>query len=529
MRRRITARGREGKTLETDAFAPDIELDTIRLVEHEVLMNPDLIDDLPENPEPERFWECYVHAQDAYERARRDREERDPMAVKTGVEGALDSVWWFGDQASRRARHKSMERVLVNFTLPDRCGIVAEAAQALAAVGANVQGGRMTIIGGNLIMTLLLSGRESARQAQATFDKALRNTCGNDASSTLAVVPLAAANADYPLPGSTFWHLVARQQEGADLLTGVTEILAEDAAIVSLTSTHVDGDEHLVDLTFALAPQRGTDPTRKAQRLREQVQENVGDAQVTLTPVGPPSSATDRGRTTPVSRALVLTIVGRAEPGFVDRSLAAVKAETGLSAIYASSMVVLEGISALTIILPPERTDQLREATGSPSHFEQAIAAKILDRQKHPHLVRLHVPPKSSKASKATMTVEPSPTHVVELQVVEQPRVLARAAQVLADNKANIIWLTSHVLEPRVGETWSRCAITLHVVIPDEHEQPGTRGKQKKRAKGKQTAGDPVGRRPVDAIDAGLKSLAAREGWDRIWLRPWTLVTTDDD
>ncbi len=520
MRRRIAPRGYT--TLETDAIAPDIELDTIRLVERELLMDTDLIGDLPENPEPERFWECYLDAQDAYGRARRDRERHDPVALKAGVERALDSVWWFGDQASRRARHKSMERVLVNFTLPDRRGIVAETAQALAAVGANVQGGRMTIIGGSLIMTLLLSGRESARQAQATFDKALRKACGSDLSSTLAVVQLAAANADYPLPGSTFWHLVARQQEGADLLTGVTGILVDDAAIVSLTSTQVDGDEHLVDLTFALAPQRGTDPTRRAQQLREQVQANVGDAQVTLTPVGPPSSATDRGRTTPVGSTLVLTIVGRAEPGFVDRSLTAVKAETGLSSIYASSMVVLEGISVLTIILPPERTDQLREATSSPSRFEHAIAAKILDGQKNPHLVRLHMPPKSPK-TKATKKVEPSPTHVVEIQVVEQPRVLARTAQVLADNKANIIWLTSHVLEPRVGETWSRCAITLHVVIPDEREQAGKSGKQRKRSK------NSVGRRPVDAIDAGLKSLAAREGWDRIGLRPWTLATTDDD
>ena len=87
-------------------------------------------------------------------------------------------------------------------------------------------------------------------------------------------------------------------------------------------------------------------------------------------------------------------------------------------------------------------------------------------------------------------------THELSLEVPEQSRVVMKVAHLLAEFKVNITWFVSHVREPTVGERWPICDIHMHLHI-----------KPKK----------------YEAVDAALRSLAEREGWEDIHLEKWSV------
>ena len=182
-------------------------------------------------------------------------------------------------------------------------------------------------------------------------------------------------------------------------------------------------------------------------------------------------------------------------------------------------MAILEGISVLTLVLSRSDTSH-RPAEELEAEFEKKLENALEAAGHRAPVTRLRILSETNWAGRdpdrrasgrsaedsasAAAEVGPArerPTHELRLDVVEQPWVIAKVARVLARLEVNITWLVSHVLEPVVGQNWPRCAVEMHIHVPE-------------------TALSDVG--------PALRSLADSEGWGAITLRPWSLTAGRD-
>ena len=482
-----------------EIVSPAHEFDTLLALDQEEWISASLA--TIENLTDVNFADEYRKAREAYRAYRRDHaidEER--------VASLLDQARLFGYQASVRARQVSSQRVVVSFSARDRLGIVAEASQALAAASGNVEGAYMSVVAEQLLMTFLLSAPapRTAEECAREFSQALAKIGYENA----AIVPLEAEDSDWPRPGSSFWHLTARQVGTSDLIIPMTETIAEcGIPVLALSSWEeqplsADGDiAKVVDLNLAIAPHPRADPVQAILELKAKINDRLRHAQISYSPVALPTRFQPIGRVIEADEdSLVLTLLGHAEPGLVCATLKSVSNLMGPTHdLRGSTMAVLEGVTAFTMVLAPRPGHDGTEVIAG--DIETRIVTDLRSQNFAPRVARLHRSSGDRRPEAGDRaTASGSPTHELAIQVAEQPWVLARVSRVLASTNVNINWLVSYVLEPLIGEPVPRCAMEMQIAIPPDR---------------------------VNEVERELRSLAATPGWNRVVLRDW-MVRSDD-
>ncbi|WFE26275.1 ACT domain-containing protein [Solwaraspora sp. WMMD791] len=165
-----------------------------------------------------------------------------------------------------------MNEIAITVIGRDRPGIVADVAEALAGLGANLTDSTMTRLRGHFAMTLVCTG-----PAGSDVDAALRGLTADDQLlATVRPVP-----ADNQLPSAGEPYLVS--VHGADrlgIVAAVTRVVAEAGGNVTDLTTRLTGPLYVlvaeVELPVGTAPEVG-------RRLAETGREL--DVEVTLRPV----------------------------------------------------------------------------------------------------------------------------------------------------------------------------------------------------------------------------------------------------
>ena len=239
-----------------DIIAPRQEFDTLAALDQEAWVQAALDRRRAElkDMSPEELLAAYKTALDEYR-----AQPRAAGADETRIAELLQDVELFGAQASAGARQPSATRVVVSFSCPDRPGIVAAAAVAMAEAGGNIEAAFMSVVARQLVMAFLVSGQ--AADDPADLQERLESSLSDLGQVSLAVVPMEADEVEWPRPRSTYWHLSARFSGDARLLLTATEVIADAGLPVLALSSWLEGsltghgeDVQVVDLNFAVSP-----------------------------------------------------------------------------------------------------------------------------------------------------------------------------------------------------------------------------------------------------------------------------------
>lgn len=465
-------------------LAPAQEFDATAALEREVLLHRGLEDRPGETPS--QYLVRYRAARKNYERAPEHLAAEEYRAV-------LDEFALFGAQASARARKGTSDRFVANFTCPDRPGVLAAVAGALAANGANIQGALMSVVARQVATTIVASGDLNAADIEQELAKAL-SFCDSNAKPTVVRRPPEAV--DWPKPGSTLWHLTVRTPERFDVVERVSrQIWLAGLPLVALSTwieTPIEGGLSVcvVDLNFAVAVGIASDLNASAiaEAVGQAVTNELPRSTVALAPVDWPTRGRPLGAVVAAQTAgFVMTVVGHAEPGFVYhvvRALGNASAREDMR-LLGATMAVLEGFSVFTLVVThgPNEVDAETIRSG--------VEKSLMDALGQAPVAQIH-----ELDTTAGFGLD-SPTHELRVQVLERAGVLSSIAQVLKDANVNIVWMVSYVLEPLIGQSWRRCSVELHLAFPDDES--------------------------MNLVSGRLRSLEDAEGFESVVLRPWSV------
>jgi glycine cleavage system regulatory protein len=505
-----------------DIVAPRQEIDTLSLLHEEASIQRRLDGaELTAGNFLDKYREARNHyreksqarawGQELTESEQTESQETEPTWTARLAQG----VAVFGAQASIRARRQSRSRSVLICSCADRSGVLAALSEAVADEGGNILSAFMSAVAGHLVTALLLSGSsidpETAQQrvsdqTQQQPDDDVRIVC----------TPLKTNDVYWARPGSGCWHASARFRGDASLLLALTGAIHEHEIPLVAASSWLEADAEtnddrvqVVDLNFAVnAGPRGED-LRVIRDIEAKVTESRPGVQLNIVPVTWPTRSWSHDHAKrPNSRVAVMTVVGHARPGFVHDTLRTlIDGVEAVVEIRSVSMALLEGASVLTIMFTRSRQSRLRDV-------DQQIRTKLTSTlagsdQSAPIAVQIVKAAKTNDdGQRSKGETHPSrasgpdwPTHELSIVAVEQPRVVAKVARLLAGSNVNIIWFVSHVLDPMVGERWPMYAIQMHIHVP-----PDLR----------------------DEVGARLRTLADTERWEDVSMREWSLADGAD-
>lgn len=471
-----------------DLDAPRQEINTLSLLYEEASIQ-ELLAFAPDGSSslrPDTFLDAYRKAR---EDSRNGRQSLTPSVSETAR--LTQDVSLFGAKAAARARHPSRIRGLLSCICPDRVGVLAELSKLIASEGGNIEGAVMAIVAGHLVSVFVVSGiREEMKRVPDDL--------------TVQFMELKAEDVDWPRPGSTAWQAKAALRGDAELLLELTaQIAALQLPLMTLASSRGPDPEsksgalETVELSFAVAPDPTGDELETIRRLEDAVADRLPKVQLDIVPATWPTPYRSQERGSGQrQRDLVMTVVGHAQPGFVNRVIRTVVEIPAVVELRGSSMAILEGMTVLTLVLR-------RDKPSSPSDVERQIRRQVTralmtayPKTEPPQIQIVHGT--TSSPPETSGVIDPSkPTHELRLQVVEQPGVIAKVSALLARREVNITWFVTQVGEPVVGERWPTCDIQMQLNMPEDKE---------------------------GEVSAELRSLSQREGWAQASLREWSLA-----
>jgi predicted amino acid-binding ACT domain protein len=505
-----------------DVVAPRQEIDTLSLLLEEAAIQKALDEASKDEITEESFLELY--------RAARDR-HRTHGSVGFGEKKAEDltqALALFGAQASIRARRQTQERTILICNCPDKPGILAALSEAIADEGGNIMGAFMSVVGEHLVTAFLLSGLgasgikpDAAKRRLIEIAKRHRGQPPEPEEIRIVSTPMKLDDGEYwARPGASWRHASARYRGEASLLRELTEAIAKrDLPLIALSSwreTDVEsGGESIqvVDLNLAVSSAHREGESKIVRGLEAELKKSFPEIQLDIVPVRWPTRYRSHGSDeTHRAREAAVTIVGQARPGFVHYSVRALEDIPSVVKIRGSSMAILEGISVLTVVFTYGDRFSFDE-------IQQQVKGRLsaeLTNQKHVRPIAVQVGETDASRIKQWRPEWPRrrgddgpriadafavggmhwPTHELSIQAIEQPRVVAKVARLLATFNVNITWFMSAVLDPVVGEHWPICAIRMHLHVSREH---------------------------AVEIDRRLRSLADAEGWREAYLRDWSI------
>jgi glycine cleavage system regulatory protein len=474
-----------------DIVAPRQEINTLAL-----LYEQEEIDKkLPAELSPKQFLEEYRKARDAY---------RDGPGSPSNPELTAEltqRVELFGAKASAHARREPGNRWMLTCIGPDRPGVLASLAEMIAAEGGNIEGAVMSIVAGHLVTVFFVAAADLGTPEP---------TVEGYPDLIVNCTAMEPADADWPRPGSTWWHARARGRADASLLLTFPGALAKrNFPLIRMSSWHEPGstpdqpDVEIVDLNFAIAQDPSRNDLLTRREIESEVKEKVAEAQIDMLPARWPTqhrAEGEVGRTR--DQDMVMTVVGHAEPGFVHTVLTTLMEDVGgVVDIRGSSMAILDGMTVLTVVFRRAQETAVEELK---SQVKKQVAHSLRTSDRGVPLTPIQLatiePSKPKKGKKKKQGDSQSDihtsTHELSLEVPEQSRVVMKVAQLLAEFGVNITWFVSHVREPTVGERWPICDIHMHL-----HIKP----------------------RKYEEVDSALRSLAEREGWEDIRIEKWSV------
>lgn len=386
----------------------------------------------------------------------------------------------FGEQAAVLARRSGRQRSVLVYVGPDSPGVAAKIAGPVAASQFNVEAATMAVIC-NLVTTAMVVSAPRSPDAvskcagivpdavvdtAALLEREIRLGFAEEGGSTLSVLPRPAIpEIIWPRPGSTVWHLRATTGSTNDVIV-VTREIAERGLALLTYSTWIEAKAQVIDLTLALPPDAGNDLSDAGEillGLQNSLEAYLGRGSVSVSPADRPTrGAPDISMRVPEG-ARVVTVVGEARPGFVHAVLDGMATfPDARLRVSGANMAILEVFSVLTVVV------SLND--GASPDFDgdwSNLAAHIRAGLRGDDEV---LEPCSVSHSDAPTRHQPS--HTLTVESAEQPGVLAKVSDLLAGSspQVNIAWLSSYVLEPRVGEDRLRCWMQLHVDLSDRDE-----------------------------------------------------------
>lgn len=477
-----------------DIVAPRQEISVLSLLYEEAAIQAEL-EVRSEDLLPGGFLDAYREAREGY-RTRTDATAPSPEETNE----LIQRVALFGAQAAARARRPRSDRAMVTCVWPDEVGVLAILAEAIAAGGGNIEGATMSIVAGHLVTIFLVSGLKDPPKCPRF-------------ASRLAFMRMAAHDVDWPRPGSSWWHVRASGRTDGSLLLGLTgEFAGRNLPLMNMASWQESGEGgdavESVDLHFAIAPEPDRDALHVARGIGDRVEQRIAEAKVDVLPARWPvvrrAETETEGSDGSDGSDVVMTVVGHAEPGFVNAVLSTLTGEIAdVVAVRGTSMAILEGVTVLTVVFTRARAsslDDLRQqigrcvarclqelTDGAPITPIQVVSGKAGGKKKG-----------SGKKTRRRRTRQ-HPTHELSLQVPEQSQVVMKVARVLAARKINITWFVTHVREPMVGDRLPICDIQMHLHLPEGKTELETE------------------------VRADLRSLTEREGWDEVLLERWSV------
>jgi glycine cleavage system regulatory protein len=475
-----------------DIVAPRQEINTLALLyEQEEIQKK-----LPAELTPKQFLEEYRKARDAYRKGPGSPSDPERTADLT------QQVELFGAKASAQARREPGNRWMLTCIGPDRPGVLAALAQMIAAEGGNIEGAVMSIVAGHLVTVFFVAAADLST---------LGPTVKGFPDLIVDPTPMEPADADWPRPGSTWWHARARGRADASLLLTFPGVLAElNFPLIRMSSWHEPSstpdqpEVEIVDLNFAIARDPSRNDLLTRREIESKVKKKVAEAQIDVLPARWPTQHRSEGEVGHTRESdMVMTVVGHAEPGFVHTVLTALMEDVGgVVDIRGSSMAILDGMTVLTVVFRRAQETAVEELK---SQVKKQVAHSLRTSDRGVPLAPIQLatiePSKPKKSKKGKEKGEHpgdihTSTHELSLEVPEQSRVVMKVAQLLAEFGVNITWFVSHVREPTVGERWPICDIHMHLHIkPKKYEE----------------------------VDAALRSLAEREGWEDIHIEKWSV------
>jgi glycine cleavage system regulatory protein len=496
-----------------DVVAPRQEIDTLSLLLEEDAIQAALLaaDDI--DITEESFLELY--------KAARDGHRAGSTTARSGAKRTAELTQLlarFGAQASIRARRQTQQRTVLICSCPDKPGILAALSEAIASEGGNIIGAFMSVVGEHLVTAFLLSGLgesgikpDTARERLIEIARRQRTRVPDPDQIKIVSTPMKLDDGEYwARPGAVWRHASARYRGEASLLRELTGAIAmRDLPLIALSSWREADSEsagesiQVVDLNLAVTSAEPGGESKIVRALEADVKRSLPEIQLDIVPVNWPTRYRSHGDDEAhATREAVVTVVGQARPGFVHYSVRALEDVPGVIKIRGSSMAILEGISVLTVVFTHGGRFSFEEMQ---QPVKSRLSAELTDHE-HARPMAVQVAEgwtrhPNEDASGVTDPAEASgmdwPTHELSIQALEQPRVVAKVARLLAEFDVNVTWFMSAVLDPVVGEHWPICAIRMHLHVPREL---------------------------AAEIDARLRTLADSEGWREAYLRDWSLA-----
>lgn len=368
-------------------------------------------------------------------------------------------------EAALNAKSNYHSRYLIVFVGPDKVGVLAELTRRLTGLGCVLEGATMVVVAGLVATMLAVSGPNTlAEEHINTALAGLPGTLFPDNPRVAApphVAPVQLRESGWPRRGSRSWHLYAEVADRPGTLARITEVIASYNVPLTSFATWLSKDRSCVlDLNYAVQP--GVDGDMLAVDVREALLQ-LGAAVVRLYPSPRPiHNRADLFSPPKVGRAMVVTVLGRAEPGLVaavTKGLSDARAPRSRFNIVGSAMAILQGHTAMALVIEnehPLNDSLLLEA--------RQAASRYVTPDRFDAVVQSVVPLASLPERKSPPT---KPTHQLQCVAPEQGGVLAAVAETLAEVGVNILWVMARVVEhPANGSHASVSEVRLDLAIP---------------------------------------------------------------
>ena len=373
-------------------------------------------------------------------------------------------------EAALNALSNYRSRYLIVYVGPDRVGVLAELTRRLASLSCVVEGATMVVISGQVATMLVVSGLNNLAEAEVT--SALDGVPASlfPSRPNVAAPPQVAAmrprEPGWPRPGSDGWHLYAEVPDRHGTLARITAIIGEhDVPLTSFGTWLSEGRQCVLDLNYAV--QRDVDGDAIALEVREALVA-LGATVIRLYPSSQPvHSRADRFSPPTPGRAIVVTVLGRAEPGLVAAVTKGLSEDQGGHPrfnIVGSAMTILQGHIALALVVEKDRSvdaevlDEVRTA-----------ASEYLDRARFDASVGDVFPLQQLPGRTVPST---KPTHQLRCVAPEQGGVLVAVAEALAEAGANILWVMASVVDyPVNGSSKTEFLVRLDIAAPSRRPE----------------------------------------------------------
>lgn len=409
--------------------------------------------------------------------------EGEPAVDPASYRQFRERLTEFGEQAAVLARRSGRTRYVLAYAGPDAPGVVSRLTAPLAAKQFNVEAATMAVIGNVVLTAIVVSAPRGMSFLQGSASTGRRYETAAEVGDQLLAEVVDQFETEHgqlvhvlprpgipeiiwPRPDSSVFHVrvTARLPHGIGTITG--EIAGRGLALLTF-STWRESFAQVIDCTVAVAP-TSVGAYADADELLRDVQSQLEASGDTISVLVSPADRPRRGAPgfsmDVVERANVITVVGEARPGFVHGVIELVSQyEGGILQVVGANMALLEVFSVLTVVISLRDTGEHGEV---PS---QAFADFVRKRVRHGDEVL------APCVVEATLEA-PSrhrPTHEITVEAGEQPGVLAKVASILSDfdPPVNIVWLTSYVLQPRIGEDQLRCWMQIQIDL-SEYQRP---------------------------------------------------------